>query len=479
MNTTDPRQKLIAHAQQDTEWDIIIIGGGATGLATAWDAATRGYKVALLEKEDFAAATSSRSTKLVHGGVRYLQNGELGLVKEALHERSLLIKNAAEFCHPQRFILPTHAPLARYYYRLGMAMYDLLAGKANIQTAELLNPIQLQRALPGYRKKKPTGGIAYSDGQFDDAALCVAFAQAINANNGLAINYLAVEKLISKKGKIKGVIAKDQETSTSWKMRAKAVVNATGIFSDIFRKQNDSIIQWSIRTSRGSHIVVPEKILGSDNALIIPETSDGRVLFAIPWKQHTLIGTTDVPTDTPTLHPTPSNEEIQFLIEEASNTFDFEPKSISSSWSGLRPLVSRANKGNTASLSRKHILDIAPDGLISILGGKWTTCRKMAEDTINAVIATHKLPQKACNTESLKLCEHGALPPAFAIDQSPADSISPQLVADFFHNHYARSADDILARRTRMAMLNTKIAQDQSARITDSLAKLKQSPAPL
>jgi glycerol-3-phosphate dehydrogenase len=462
MKTPDPRLHLLAQVQEDSEWDMIVIGGGATGLATAWDAATRGYKVALLEKSDFATATSSRSTKLVHGGVRYLQNGELGLVREALHERSLLIQNAAEFCRPQRFILPTHSAFARYYYRFGMALYDLLAGKANLEPAELLNSTQLATALPHYRKPHASGGIAYSDGQFDDAALCVAFTQAINANGGSAINYVSAEKLTSNNGSITGVIAKDCESSNTWEMRAKVVINATGIFSDTFRNQNHSEIKWSIRTSRGSHIVVPGNTLGSDKALIIPETSDGRVLFAIPWKQHTLIGTTDVPCDAPELHPIPDQSEIQFLIQEASQTFNFDPNTISSSWSGLRPLVSRANKGPTAALSRKHIIDIAPDGLISILGGKWTTCRKMAEDTIYAAINHHSLPEKKCRTRDLKLCEHGASPPLFSLNSAPDLEISESLIDQCFSKLYARNADDILARRTRMAMLDAKATEAQS-----------------
>lgn len=469
----DPRQKLTSKAQQDCLWDIIVVGGGATGLATAWDAATRGYKVALIEKEDFAAATSSRSTKLVHGGVRYLQQGEIGLVREALHERSLLINNAAEFCRPQRFIMPTHAPLARYYYRFGMALYDLLAGKANLEPAELLNEQALKKALPNYIKADVTGGISYSDGQFDDAALCVAFAQAINTNGGLAVNYISAEQLITKNNKVTGVIAKDYESSETWEMRAKVVINATGIFSDTFRNSNNSTIKWSIRTSRGSHIVVPGNSLGSNNALIIPKTSDGRVLFAIPWKEHTLIGTTDIPTEKPELHPVPSDQEIGFLIEEASNTFSFNPNDITSAWSGLRPLVSRASKGSTAALSRKHIIDIAPDGLISILGGKWTTSRKMAEDTIDAAITTHSLVKKSCVTAHLKLCENGALPPLTSLASAPRAEISATEIEHCFRNSYARTADDILARRTRMAMLNSKTAEAQSARIEQALADLK------
>jgi glycerol-3-phosphate dehydrogenase len=469
----DPRLKLIDKAQNDGPWDIIVVGGGATGLATALDAASRGYKVALLEQADFAAATSSRSTKLLHGGVRYLQNGEIGLVREALHERSLLLKNAPEFSQPMRFIMPTHAPLSRYYYRFGMWLYDTLAGDSNIKPAELLSSRELLVQLPNYKKSKPTGGIAYTDAQFDDAALAIAFAQCINASGNLAINYVTVEKLNIEHGKITGVIAKDCETGESWGMLAKVVINATGIFSDVFRQANDSDIRWSIRTSRGSHIVVPGQSLGSNNALIIPKTSDGRVLFAVPWKGHTLIGTTDEPTTSPELHPVPTEKEILFLITEAKSTFNLDPQSITSNWAGLRPLVSRAHKSSTASLSRKHIIDISDNGLISILGGKWTTCRKMAEDTIDAAILRHGLPSLACKTKELKLTEHGASPPLSPVDTAPSAELSQATIESCFYEMYARNADDILARRTRTSMLDSQLAQDQGATAERAIQKLR------
>lgn len=473
--TTDPRHLLTDKAKNQRDWDIIVIGGGATGLSTAWDAAARGLKVALVEKNDFATASSSRSTKLAHGGVRYLQNGEIGLVREALQERSLLLKNAPEFCQTQRFIMPTHTPLARYYYRCGMWLYDCLAGSTNIPPAQLLNQKELLGQLPHYHKENATGGIAYTDAQFDDSALAIALAQCINASGNLAINYLGANQLLINNGKVSGILATDQESGASWEMRSKVVINATGIFSDLFRKQSESSIAWNIRTSRGSHIVVPGKPLGSDNALIIPSTSDGRVLFAIPWKNHTLIGTTDVPTARPELHPTPSEQEIHFLIKEAQTRFRFYPTDITSSWSGLRPLVSRANKGSTAALSRKHIIDISSNGLISILGGKWTTARKMAEDTIDSAIRTHSLSPKECQTQHLKLSEHGATPPATPLSDAPNQTISPEEIHRYYLDLYARNPDDILARRTRMAMLNTTTAENQVSSIEKNIRDLKAS----
>ncbi|MFC4992964.1 glycerol-3-phosphate dehydrogenase/oxidase [Rubritalea tangerina] len=467
----DPRISLIAQAQNEKLWDIIVIGGGATGLATAWDAASRGYKVALLEANDFANATSSRSTKLIHGGVRYLQKGEIGLVREALEERHLLLNNAAAFARPQRFILPTHSPLAKYYYRFGMWLYDTLAGHQNIHPAQLLSQKALHEALPQYSKPSPTGGVAYSDAQFDDAALAVAFAQCINASGNLAVNYLSVDSLLTQNHKVHGVHVRDTETQQTWKMRSKLVINATGIFSDDFRQSTASSIHWKIQTSRGSHIVVPGNALGSTNALIIPKTTDGRVLFAIPWKAHTLIGTTDVATEAPELHPIPSEQEIAFLVNEAQCAFQLDPSTITSSWAGLRPLVSRAQKSSTAALSRKHIIDISSNGLISILGGKWTTCRKMAEDTIDAAIKSHSLSPKACQTKQRVLTDHGALPPLHKVDDPPIDP-TPH-IHEFFHQFYARTPDDILARRTRHAMLDSQTTKALTPSIAATLESLK------
>ncbi|SHJ62081.1 glycerol-3-phosphate dehydrogenase [Rubritalea squalenifaciens DSM 18772] len=455
----DPRSTLISQAISPESWDVIVIGGGATGLSTAWDAASRGYRTALIESHDFSSATSSRSTKLVHGGVRYLQQGELSLVREALQERSLLLRNASEFCRPMRFAMPCHAPLARYYYRIGMWLYDALAGDQGIEPSELLSPKALMEHLPAYHRPGLQGGIAYTDGQFDDAELAIAFAQCINHTGNLAINYVKADKLIIKGGQARGVIARDMESLEAWEMKAKVVINATGIFADQLRKENKTWIHWRMRTSRGSHIVCPGNALGSDKALIIPKTQDGRVLFAIPWKDHTLIGTTDVPTEEPVQDPHPSQQEIDFIVEEAQRAFEFDPSTITSSWAGLRPLVSRAEVKKTSKLSRKHIIDVAPNGLISILGGKWTTCRRMAQDTIDEAIRLHQLSPKACRTHHLILTEHGATPPLSALDEMPDESQMTSLVQTAIQHSYARTPEDILARRLRLSFLDQKKAE--------------------
>lgn len=456
---TDPRTPLLQKAQSNTSWDIIVIGGGATGLATAWDAASRGLEVALLEANDFAEATSSRSTKLVHGGVRYLQKGEIPLVREALHERSLLLENAPEFCRPIRFALPAHAPLARYYYRFGMLLYDLLAGDQNIQTADLLNRAELAKTLPAYHLPKAKGGIAYTDGQFDDAALAIATAQCINHSGNLAINHTKCTGLTETNKKITAITATDQETGESWQMQTKAVINATGIFADQFRTENKTPIHWKMQTSRGAHIVCPGNLLGSNNALIIPKTKDGRVLFAIPWKAHTIIGTTDVPTDQPILHPEPTQQEIDFITEEAQRAFPLDTSQITATFAGLRPLVSKAGVKNTAKLSRKHIIDSAPNGLVSILGGKWTTARRMGQDAIDHVTKIHNIPTKPSQTHHQKLTEHGAHPPLTNLDQAPTQDQLETLTQQSYQHLYARTPEDILARRLRTTFLNQSDAK--------------------
>ena len=305
------RDPLIKLARDESAgWDVLVIGGGATGLATAWDAVSRGLRVALVERSDFSKSTSSRSTKLVHGGVRYLQKGEVSLVTEALKERKLLLENAPEFAQPLRFVLPTTHFLGRYYYRFGMLLYDILAGKAGIEPAELLSESETRDRLPGICLKNLKGGVGYSDAQFDDAAISVAMAQGICAGGGAALNYVSVENLLMHGGKVIGAKVKDVESGDEWEMRAKVVINATGIFSDQLRGNNSVKPQWTVRTSRGSHLVCPRRVMPGDHALIIPKTQDGRVLFAIPWKQHVVIGTTDVPTDGPVYDPVPTEEEV-------------------------------------------------------------------------------------------------------------------------------------------------------------------------
>ena len=461
-------------ADESAGWDLIVIGGGATGLATAWDAVSRGLRVALLERSDFSKATSSRSTKLVHGGVRYLQNGEVGLVKEALKERKLLLENAPEFAHPLRFVLPTTHFLGRYYYRFGMLMYDMLGGKWGIERAELLSKAETRERLPGITLDKLKGGVGYSDAQFDDAALSVAMAQAVCAGGSLALNYVSVDSLIRENGRVIGATVKDAEGGATWEMRAKVVINATGIFSDQLRGENSVQKQWDVRTSRGSHIVCPRSVMPGEEALIIPKTQDGRVLFAIPWKQHVVIGTTDVPTDGPVYDPVPNEEEIGFILDEAGRALGVQRKDVTSQWSGLRPLVSRANVSSTAKLSRKHVIETSEDRLVSVLGGKWTTCRKMGEDAVEAALRLAPMKADECATEDRKLTEHGARVPLGNLLGESADEFADveveKRVLEACRFGFARTLEDVLMRRMRVLQLDAPAAIAMAPKVAEVMA---------
>jgi glycerol-3-phosphate dehydrogenase len=470
---SEKRQSLLEEAAEGS-WDVLVIGGGASGLAAAWDAVSRGLRVIVIDRGDFSKATSSRSTKLVHGGVRYLQNGELDLVREALTERRLLLRNAAEFTRPLRFVLPVTTPLAKYYYRFGMLLYDILAGASGIDRAKLLSPEETRERLPGIALEPLKGGVAYSDAQFDDSALAVAMAQAIRHCGGLALNYVNVVKLLEEGGKLSGASVKDMETGAEWDIRAKVVINATGIFSDELREKNRIERQWSIRTSRGSHIVCRREVMPGDHALIIPKTQDGRVLFAIPWKRHVVIGTTDVPTNGPVDDPSPTSEEIGFILAEAGRALGVKASDITSQWAGLRPLVGRRNAGSTASLSRKHIIEVSSTGLISVLGGKWTTCRKMGQDAIDAAISHHGLKAGKSTTADRILTEHGARIPTLDLLEESADFSDAELenrVIEATRFGFARTIEDVLARRMRLLFLDAAHAIRLAPRVADLMAQ--------
>ncbi len=469
----DPRQALLREAaDRSPHWDVLVIGGGATGLATAWDAVSRGLRVALLEQADFAGATSSRSTKLVHGGVRYLQKGELDLVVEALRERRLLLHNAPEYTRTLRFVLPATRSFGRHYYRFGLWLYDFLAGKSGIEKACLLDKAETLERLPRLVLEGLKGGVAYTDGQFDDAALCIGMAQAIRASGGLVLNYAPVEKLVVENGKARGLVARDEESGDSWEMRASVVINATGIFADALREKNHIASQWTVRASRGSHLVCRREILGGNHALILPKTRDGRVLFAIPWKDRAVVGTTDVPTGHPCLDPEITPDERRFLLEEASRALGVTEADVTSQWAGLRPLVSRAHVRKTASLSRKHVIEVSPEGLVTVLGGKWTTARHMGEDAIDTAFRAHDLPVALSSTADRPLSAHGARPRPHLLDE-PADPGPEALreeVLEAVRHGYARSLDDVLSRRLRVLPLDAMIARALAPQVVEIMA---------
>jgi glycerol-3-phosphate dehydrogenase len=389
------------------EWDIVVVGGGATGLGNAVEAAARGYRTLLLEAHDFAKGTSSRSTKLVHGGVRYLQQGDIRLVLDALHERGLMLRNAPHLAHRRAFIVPAYAVWELPFYGIGLTLYDLLAARERLGRSRILSAASVRESLPAIRKPGLKGGILYYDGQFDDARYAIALLRTLFDLGGLGLNYVAVRGLLKRSGRVSGVVVEDSESGSQFEVRAKVVINATGVFADDLRRMDEPQTPPAVTISQGTHIVLPRSFLPGESALMIPRTSDGRVLFAIPWHDRVLVGTTDDPAPQAELEPRAMPEERRFLLTHIERFLGRRPESadIRSVWSGQRPLVRRAGISNTAGLSRDHTILISPAKLVTITGGKWTTYRRMAEDTIDRAAALAGLPARPSNTAELRL--HG------------------------------------------------------------------------
>ncbi|MGD0475765.1 MAG: glycerol-3-phosphate dehydrogenase/oxidase [Candidatus Velthaea sp.] len=466
-------------------FDLLVVGGGATGLGTAVDAALRGYRTALIEAADFAKATSSRSTKLVHGGVRYLQSGEIGLVREALHERTLLRSNAPHLVHDLGFVLPTFDAFATAYYAAGLTAYDLLAGRSDFGRSRILGKSGVLARVPNVDGQRLFGGVEYHDGQFDDARLAIALARTAAENGAVVANYVRAERFVYDCGRIAGVVAADLETGIELTIRATVVVNATGIFVDTLRALDVPDAPPLLALSRGTHLVFDRAVLGADWALMIPKTDDGRVLFAIPWHDRVVVGTTDIPAERAELDPTPAAAEIDYLLEHL-NRYVHAPvgrSDIRAAFAGLRPLVNHSAVATTAKLSREHTIETSTTGLITVTGGKWTTYRRMAQDVVDAAGARGTLPPRPCVTAQTLL--HGAgtnaevirLQPAAdalrvygtdapeidalaAADPALAVKLDDRLPYTRAHAVYAvraemaRTVDDVLARRTRALFLD-------------------------
>ena len=473
MTIQDPRLDLIKTVSNEDEvWDVLVIGGGASGLNTAWDAVSRGLKVALVEQHDFAKSTSSKSTKLVHGGVRYLQKMEIGLVREALTERQLLFENAPEFCRQLDFVLPCKSLLGKWYYRCGLWLYDFLGkvknteGSVKFRSSRILSKSGVRELLPRLGEKY-SGGVIYSDAQFDDAGMAIALAQVINTTDsgGVAINYVKVTGIEDLSSGMKSVTVRDEETQDSWQMIAKVVVNATGVFTDALRDKLGIEKQWKVQMSRGAHIVCSGDVLGGRSALIVPKTSDGRVLFAIPWMGKAIIGTTDVATDTALADPVPSKDEIAFLLKESGRALGVKPSDVLSQWAGLRPLVSKAGQA-TKSLSRKHIVEVSKSGVVSLLGGKWTTARAMGEEAIETAMKANGIDIPKSQTASRKLVDYGAMTPLSSLKSEKC------LVREAVYYYYARTIEDVLARRKRTLFLSAQAAMAEVEPVATIMAEL-------
>jgi glycerol-3-phosphate dehydrogenase len=469
---------------RDEPWDMAVIGGGATGVGIAVDAASRGYSVCLVEQSDFGKGTSSRSTKLVHGGVRYLQQGNVSLVMEALKERGILRQNAPHLIHDLAFVVPNYVWWEAPFYGIGMKVYDLLAFRYRFGKSRRLRREEVLALIPNLEQEGLRGGIVYYDGQFDDARLLINLAQTAEEQGAVLLNYAPVVGLRhDADGFVDGMVFTDLESGCQHTAHARCVINATGAFSDAVRKIDDPTARPMIAPSQGVHVMLAGSFLSGDSAIMVPRTSDGRVLFAIPWHGHTLVGTTDTPIKEVSLEPVALDEEIEFILETASRYLARRPKraDILSVFAGIRPLVKASEVASTAALSREHTIEVAKSGLLTIAGGKWTTYRKMAEDCVDHAALLAKLDERPCVTRTLPIHgshEHAeqfgdlryygsdavairelmATAPELRRRLDPALPIAAVQVVWAVRHEMARTVDDVLARRTRALLLNAKAA---------------------
>jgi glycerol-3-phosphate dehydrogenase len=491
------REDAIKQLDKQTTWDIIIIGGGATGLGVAVDAASRGYSTLLLEQSDFAKGTSSRSTKLVHGGVRYLAQGNISLVYGALRERGILLKNAPHIVKKQSFIIPCYSIWDKIKYLTGLKLYDWLSGKFSFGHSKYISKNKMAEIMPGIKSEKLIGSVKYYDGQFDDARLAVNLAQTCVANSGVVLNYFKVTRLLKKDNKVQGVVAVDAETGNEYSVQSKIVINATGVFVDDILRLDKPESKPIVQPSQGVHLVFHQSFLKSKAALMIPKTVDGRVLFAIPWHEHVLVGTTDTPLNKHVLEPRALEEEINFILKTVHQYFLEKPerKDVLSVFAGLRPLAApQKETGSTKEIPREHKLMVSASGLVTITGGKWTTYRKMAEATVNKAIEVGGLKKVACTTAQLPI--HGSENFESDIDYhtsvygSDYKKINALMEADASLKHkiidgfpytwaeviwavryeMARTVEDVLARRLRLLFLDAEAALRAAPRVAELMA---------
>jgi glycerol-3-phosphate dehydrogenase len=482
-------------ARLEDSFDLLIVGGGATGLGIAVDAATRGYRTALVEAGDFAQATSSRATKLVHGGVRYLVSGQIHLVYEALRERKVMLANAPHIVQSLPFLTPAYSWFDLPYYGAGLLAYDVLSGSSSLGPTKILSAQETRRRIPGIAAQGLKGSILYYDGQFDDARLALALARTAEDHGALTLNYVRCAELKKNNGRICGATVIDAETGKAFEVRANAVINATGIFVDDVRTKDEAAVAKLLSVSRGTHLVVAGDVLGEANALMVPKTRDGRIIFAIPWLGKVVIGTTDVPATSIEMEPGHDESEVEFLLETI-NPYLSRPlgrHDILSIFSGLRPLVT-GKQAKTSKLSREHYIEISASGLVTVAGGKWTTYRRMAEDTIDAAIKREMLPAKPCISRRVRL--HGAPAEAgqvgalsrygtdaavieelYRADASLTqrlDGALPYTMGEVVYavrEEMARTVEDVLSRRTRALLLDAGAALRAAPLVAKVMAK--------
>lgn len=496
------RAQLLARLAEPKTYDLAVIGGGATGLGVALDAAARGFSVVLLESHDFAKGTSSRATKLVHGGVRYLAQGNIALVREALHERATLLHNAPHIAQPLAFVMPSYKLLDTPFYGIGLKIYDALAGKVGLGNTQFLNARQTRALLPTVQSQGLKGGVKYWDGQFDDARLALALARTAARHGALLLNYCPVTKLIHDKGRVAGLVCEDGDSGRSYQVHARCVVNATGPWVDALREMDGAESGRATRPivapSQGVHVVVDRDFMPGDHALLVPKTADGRVLFAVPWLGKVILGTTDTPRHDLAREPEPFQAELDFILSEAGNYLSRRPTmaDVRSMWVGLRPLARpQGDDGeNTKGISREHTVLTSASGMVTVTGGKWTTYRAMAEDVLQACFAAGALPARVGGvTVDLPLvgapqdgvAQHNmhmpqglhsygseasvvnALPGA---DRWLTDGLSEAMVRFAANHEYARTVEDVLARRSRLLFLDAR----QAAAVAPQVAVILQ-----
>jgi len=480
------RQEQLDQLNQEKEFDIIIIGGGATGLGCSVDAASRGFKTLLLERNDFSKGTSSRSTKLVHGGVRYLAQGNVHLVREALLERGRLLRNAPHVCHTLSFVVPAYEWWQKWYYGFGLSFYELLSGKLSLGKTRLLSKRVALQDLPDLSPNHLTGGVLYFDGQFDDCRLAINLAQTAIEQGAVVINYVNVTGF-SKEGKtISGVTVKDEISGDKFTVKSKVVVNATGVFADALLQLAEGNNEQTIAPSQGIHLVIEKHFFRGNAGMMIPKTEDGRVLFAIPWHDKLVLGTTDTPVENITMEPRPLKEEVDFIIRHFNRytTSEIDFSHVQSVFVGLRPLAKVGSEKKTSVMPRDHVIKVLPSGLVHITGGKWTTYRNMAEKTIDKAIQSAGFKFSPSKTKALKI--HGwqssVTDSHLSVYGSDAQAIQQMMVADFslaerihpsypftkaeikwfIENEMAITLEDILARRLRLLFLDAKAAMESA-----------------
>jgi glycerol-3-phosphate dehydrogenase len=492
------RDSLIAQLLEPGEvWDVLVVGGGATGLGTAVEAAARGYRTALVEGSDFAKGSSSRSTKLVHGGVRYLQRGNISLVLEALRERGRLLRNAPHLVHNLDFVVPRYDWWEGPFYGAGLKLYDMLAGPMGLAPSRLLSREETLDHVPTLEPRELRGGVIYQDAQFDDARLAIALARTLVDLGGVAVNHVRAMALRKEEGLVRGAVVRDEETGAEGEVRARVVVNATGVFSDDLRRLDDPESPLLLTPSQGIHLVLDRRFLPGGSAILVPHTDDGRVLFAIPWHGRVVVGTTDTPVAERSLEPRPLPGEVEFLLQHAARylTQDPRPEDVLSCFAGLRPLVRGGRAATrTATLSRDHTLLVSPSGLVTITGGKWTTYRKMGEDAIDQAAMVAGLEERPSPTATLRLhgwtedvhpeadgSGHGADSPALeslAAERpgwdEPLHFALPYRVCDVIwgvRHEMARSVEDVLARRTRALLLDARASAEIAPAVAGLMAE--------